>query len=376
MHYSIVKDAILPRLGMGVSGVPKDEYGHADIQAAIEVMDECMKNGINYFDVGYNYLNGTCENFFYEAIVKRYPRESYYLADKMPIWDATTYSRVEEIYEEEKRRCGVDYFDFYYIQQVEEKNYHLAENSHAFEFIIKKKKEGELKRIGASFHCGPELFTKVLDKYGDHFDFVQIQLNFMDWYGKEINKIYEIVKERNLPIIVMSPLRGGFLTRTYSQRIRDILTEAGKENNRSFTDLAFGFVSSFENVACILSGMGSPDEVRQNVEFFNGKPLTNKELEVMHYAGKEMIKEAHINCSFCNYCSGCPSRIKIPKIIDLHNKHVISAKNQVYEIYPLIAENGLMPMPCINCGKCEKLCPQHLPVMSIMAKCSKALYGR
>ena len=375
MKYAVIKDAILPRLGMGVAGVPKDEFGHADVPAATAVLDECMKHGINYFDVGYNYLNGTCEDFFREAIVKRYPRESFYLADKMPIWDATTYSRVSEIYEEEKRRCGVDYFDFYYIQQIEEKNYHLAENSRAFDFMLKKKKEGEIKRAGASFHCGPELFTKVLDLYGDQLDFVQIQLNFMDWYGKEIKELYEIAQGRNLPIMVMSPLRGGFLTRTYSQKARELLTEAGKENGRSFTDLAFGFVSSFDNVAIILSGMESPQEVRENVEFFEGEPLNEKELTSMHEIGKQMLKETFINCSFCNYCSYCPSRIKIPKVIDLHNKHVISAKNTVFEIYPMIAEQGLIPMPCMHCGLCEKLCPQGLPVMSIIGKCSTGVHG-
>lgn len=375
MKYTVIKDAILPRLGMGVGGVPFKEDGTLNYDLGFAIMDECMKRGVNYFDVGYNYLRGECEPFFREAVVKRYPRHSYYLADKMPLWDASSYKTVNDIFEEQKRRLGIDFFDFYYVQQVEEENWELAERSRVFDFVIEKKREGLSNYAGASFHCGPKLFREILDRYGEELDFVQLELNFMDWYGKNAKEMNEIAVEYNKPITVMSPLRGGFLIDLYSDKVRKILDEAGKENSRTYPQLGLGFVSSLPNVACILSGMESSKEVMENVTFLSGAGLTEKEVKAVSDAGAALQEEALINCTGCNYCIECPQDINVPEIFKIYNKKVMSARNTVWEIYPEIYQKGLLPRPCIDCKRCETRCPQRLPITSIIGNCSKGLHG-
>ena len=363
----------MPKLGFGLMRLPEDN-GVVDIEQVKTMVDLYMKAGLNYFDTAYVYHGGKSEEVIKEALVKRYPRDSFYLTTKMPIWCVNKAEDVDRIFEEQKTRAGVDYFDFYLLHSVEDGNYDKYEQFDVFTWALKKKEAGEIKHMGFSFHGSPELLNKVLDKHPE-VEFVQIQLNYADWTNPVVRsgELYEILESRNIPIIVMEPVKGGSLA-----NLKPELVEMYKKArpDASIASWALRFVGSLPGVMTILSGMSTEDQMADNIKTFtNFEPLSEAEKELVNEVTKIMLSTPTIACTSCRYCTdGCPMNISIPDVF----KAVNTMRLYDDEFRPHAFYNGLVQThgragDCIGCGQCEGVCPQHLPIIELLAEASAVL---
>jgi len=362
----------MPKLGFGLMRLPEKD-GEIDIARVCKMVDIYMEKGFNYFDTAYMYHSGKSEVAAREAVVKRYPRDSFYIATKLPGWELKTYEDCDRIFNEQLERAGVSYFDFYMLHSVEEgNNYDNYVKFKCFEWAMEKKKSGQIKHFGFSFHGSPNLLEKILSEHPE-VEFVQIQLNYADWNNPIVHsgKLYEILRKYNIPIIVMEPVKGGTLAST-TPELEAVMKK--QQPNRSIASWAFRFVGSLDGIMTILSGMSNEEQLYDNLEtFLNFEPLTDKDRIVLDEVTKAMAKFPTIQCTSCKYCcDGCPVKISIPD--------VISALNSLYlygeEARPKFFYNNLMDRSgkagsCIACGQCEAACPQHLPIINIMKEASE-----
>lgn len=362
MIYKDYKDIQLSRLGMGNMRLPRvnnDPKGEIDYDAAKKMIDTAIANGINYFDTAYVYHEQTSETFLGKAL-KEYPRDSYYLATKFYIRANPDYKAVLE---EQLEKLQTDYIDFYLIHCLMDDSYDEYVNSGAIEYFLQAQKEGKIKYLGFSSHASPE----VLKKFASHhqWDFAQIQLNYFDWKYGTAKEEYEILKELNLPVVVMEPIRGGRLS-TLSEEAETILKAAHPEWTTS--SWALRWVMSLDQVQVVLSGMTLPQHMEDNLKTANEfTPLTDADNAVLMEALEAYHKFLSVPCTGCRYCcDDCPMQINIPEVLTVYNKYKVNGKGELKALKDIDTVNG--PEACIGCGMCTHHCPQSIDVPGIMAE--------
>ena len=304
----------MPKLGFGLMRLPEKD-GVIDHEQVCNMVDMYMNAGMNYFDTAYVYHGGKSEVAAREALVKRYPRDSFMIATKLPAWEIKKPEDVDRIFNEQLERAGVDYFDLYLLHSVEDGgNYETYEEYDCFNWGLKMKEEGRIRHLGFSFHGTPELLEKVLDRHPE-IEFVQIQLNYLDRTNPVVQsqKLYEILSGRKVPIIVMEPVRGGMLANM------DPAIEARFKTRRpekSVASWALRFVGSLPGVMTILSGMSNEEQMKDNIGTFkNFEPLKEDELDIINEVTREILSIPQIGCTACRYCvDGCPQGIVIPDV--------------------------------------------------------------
>ena len=288
----------MPRLGFGLMRLPEKD-GVIDMPHVCSMVDAYMEKGFNYFDTAYVYHGGKSETAIREALVERYPRESFYLATKLPGWAIKEKDDRDRIFAEQLARCGVDYFDFYLLHSLEDgSNYENYVNYDCFNWAKQKKEEGKIQHFGFSFHGTPELLEKVLDEHPE-VEFVQIQLNYADWNNQVVHsgKLYQILHERNIPIIVMEPVKGGMLANPVPE-IYDMLRKVRPE--ASAASWALRFVGSLDGVMTILSGMSTIGQMEENLQtFMDFEPLSKEESDTIERVVKKMQDKPLIQCTSC-----------------------------------------------------------------------------
>ncbi len=366
----------MPKLGFGLMRLPEKD-GAIDIEQVSQMADAYMEAGFNYFDTAYVYHGGNSEKVVKEAIVKRFPRESFTIATKLPAWFLHSPEDRDKVFEEQLDRCGVDYFDYYLLHSLEDgNNYDTYEKYDCFDWGIKKRDEGRIKHFGFSFHGTPELLVQVLDKHPE-IEFVQIQLNYADWDNKIVHsgELYEILRDRNIPMIIMEPAKGGKLA-NLDDECAEILKAIRPD--KSIASWAFRYVGSLPGIATILSGMSTPEQMEDNINTFKDfEPLSEEELAAIDKVKEIMNRVELAGCTSCKYCvEGCPMGISIPDVISAVN----TKRKFPGDMRPQFFYNGLVDRyshasDCIACGQCEGVCPQHLPIIDLMKEAVEKFEG-
>lgn len=365
----------MPKLGFGLMRLPEKD-GTIDIEHLSRMVDAYMQSGMNYFDTAYVYHGGNSEKAIREALVKRYPRDQFMLATKLPAWCMKTPEDRDRIFNEQCERCGVDYFDFYLLHSIEDGgNGETYERLDCFNWALQKKAEGKIRHFGFSFHGSPAYLIQVLDKHPE-VEFVQIQLNYADWKNPVVRsgELYEILHGRNIPMIIMEPVKGGTLaslTPELEAMYKDIRPEA------SVASWALRFVGSLPGVMTILSGMSTRDQMEDNLSTFrNFEPLSAEEKKTVEKVKTIMLNVPQIGCTSCRYCTpGCPMNISIPDVFRALN--TMTLYGDVFR--PKAFYGGVIGLghgrasECIGCGQCEGVCPQHLPIISLLKEASSKL---
>ena len=366
----------ISKLGFGLFRLPEKD-GEVVLEDVCRMVDSYLNAGFNYFDTAYIYHGGKSEVVAREAIVKRYPRDSFYLATKIPAWMIKSMEDRDKIFNEQLERAGVSYYDFYLLHSVEDggnSSYDIYEKYDCFNWAMQKKTEGKIKHFGFSYHGSPELLEKILDEHPE-VEFVQIQLNYVDWNNPVVRsgEIYEILYRRNIPMIVMEPVKGGTLASFKPEleaKYKAVRPDA------SIASWALRYVGSFPGVMTILSGMSNEEQVQDNVKTFTDfEPLSDRERSVVDEVTAIMLDTPQIGCTACRYCcDGCPMKISIPDVFRAVN--TMRLYNDKFRpkafYYGLIGRSG-RASDCIACGQCEGMCPQHLPIIELMKESSELL---
>ncbi len=364
----------MPKLGFGLMRLPENN-GVIDHEQVCNMVDKYMAAGMNYFDTAYVYHGGRSEVAAREALVKRYPRESFVIATKLPAWEMRRAEDADRLFNEQCERAGVDYFDFYLLHSIEDgSNYDTYVKYDCFEWGLKKQVEGKIKHFGFSYHGSPELLEEILDKHPAP-EFVQIQLNYLDRTNPVVRsqRLYEILRERNIPIIVMEPVRGGMLANMAPE------IEAkfkARQPDKSVASWALRFVGSLPGVMTILSGMSSEAQMEDNIKTFTSfEPLADDELKIVNEVTEELLGMPQIGCTACKYCcDGCPMKISIPDVFRTVNtlrRYPDDWRSKNF--YSGLVQRSGKASDCIGCGQCERVCPQHLPIIELMKEAADIL---
>ncbi len=365
----------MPKLGFGLMRLPEKD-GQIDMEQVCHMVDLYMeKEGFHYFDTAYGYHGGRSEVAVKEALVQRYPRDLFYLATKLPAWEIRNAQDRDRLFAEQLERTGTDFFDFYLLHSLEDgEHYKTYEKFDCFQWAAEKKKEGKIRHFGFSFHGSPKLLEEVLDRHPE-VEFVQIQLNYADWKNPLVHsgKLYEILRRRRLPIIVMEPVKGGTLaelTPEFEEMFKKVRPEA------SAASWAMRFAGSLAGVATILSGMSNEEQMKDNLHTFTAfEPLDEKEKEVIGEVVKKMLDMPVIPCTSCRYCcEGCPKGIQIPDVFRaLNTLRMYPGDNRPQMFYHGLVSHSGKASDCIACGKCEGVCPQHLKIPALMKEAAEKL---
>ena len=373
MIYSDFQELKLSNLGLGMMRLPVKEDGLIDEEETAKMIEYALANGINYYDTAWGYHNGESENVV-GKILSKYPRDSYYLASKFPGYDLNNMGKVEEIFNTQLKKCNTPYFDFYLIHNVCEKNIdgYLDEKNGILPYLLKQKEEGKIKKFGFSIHGDLNTMNRFLEMYGPYMEFCQIQLNYLDYEFQAANAKMEVLKELNIPVWVMEPLRGGKLVKALDN-YKDKLNEL--RPNIDEVEWAFRFVQTFPEVKVILSGMSNMEQLKQNIEIFNEyKPLNENEFEVLKTIGHDMISGNVLPCTACRYCTEkCPMGLDIPMLIDLYNEHTVTGGGFIPAMRIECLSDDKKPSACIGCKACEAVCPQNIKISEAMDDFSKKM---
>lgn len=346
-------------LGYGLMRLPlKDRRNQSEIdkEKAQELIDRAMAGGVNYYDTAWVYHQGMSERFAGEAL-KKYPRESYYLADKMPVWEVKSLDDAKRIFQEQLDRCQAEYFDFYLMHSLNGGAWPNVRDNGALEYARQMKKEGKVKNLGFSFH-GDNKDLAVIADFGG-WDFAQIQLNYFDWddYSKEQ---YEILTSHGIPVVVMEPLKGGELANLQPKTL-EMLTNA--RPGTTAAQWAFEFIASLPNVLTILSGMTYMEHVEENLKTFSPiEPLSDEGKELLVKVKEFMKEEGKIPCTTCRYCTPCPVGVAIPDIFKMYNNYRSSLVKWMSQREYFQLEKGSRADACVECGACLKKCPQKINI--------------
>ena len=365
----------MPKLGFGLMRLPEKE-GEIDLERVCRMADTYIEAGMNYFDTAYVYHGGNSEKAVKEVLTKRYPRDRFMLATKLPAWSLKEPADRDRIFNEQLERCGVEYFDFYLLHSLEDGgNGETYERLDCFNWGLQKKAEGKIRHFGFSFHGSPEYLIKTLDAHPE-IEFVQIQLNYADWENPVVRsgELYEILHSRNIPMIIMEPVKGGTLA-TLTQELEAMYRAV--RPSASAASWALRFVGSLPGVMTILSGMSSEEQMEDNIATFTGfEPLSAEEKVLVEKVRTMIMNVPQIGCTSCRYCTpGCPMQISIPDVF-----RVVNTMNIYHdEFRPKSFYNSLIgrgfgrASECIACGQCEGVCPQHLPIIDLLKEASAKL---
>ena len=367
MIYKPFKDLKLSALGMGCMRLPQlDKYEHIDVSAVKEMVAYAMEKGINYFDVAWGYHGGNAEPVMGE-VLSAYPRESYYLATKFPGFSIENFQKKEEIFTKQLERCRTSYFDFYLCHSVTDSNIenYLDPQLGLLDYLLEQKKAGHIRHLGFSCHCSLQNMERFLDAYSPHIEFGQIQLNWLDWELQNAKAKVQMLNDRNIPIWVMEPLRGGslcLLAPEYEAALRQLRPED------SMPQWGFRFLESIPGVTMILSGMSDFGQLQDNIATFSqSRSLNETEIQALFSVARQITAKNTLLCTNCRYCVDyCPMELNIPALIKLYNKHIYTGS----DIPAADLGEEKHPEACVTCGKCAKVCPQKIKIPQMMYELS------
>lgn len=350
-------------LGFGCMRFPTKADGTINEVEATEMIDYAIKAGVNYIDTAYPYHNGESEPLLGRALAK-YPRSSYYLATKLPLWQVKTKEDVVTIFNDQLKRLNTDYIDFYLLHAMSDERFELVKRLGIIEICERLKKEGKIKYLGFSFHDSYETFEKILTYH--NWDFCQIQFNYMDTQIQAGLKGYKLAASLGIPMIVMEPVKGGLLAKLPAE-ISQVLPKTLSTTDASY---ALRYVAQFDNVKVILSGMSSLDQVKDNLNTFNNyHPLDKTEQKAIEEVVKQLNLRIKNGCTGCRYCMPCPKGVNIPRIFANWNEFgIYNQKNTYLKRVKQQLTDETFINNCIKCGKCEKACPQHIEIRQNFAQ--------
>ncbi len=370
-----VKSKINPqnKLGFGFMRLPlknPSDQTSIDYQTLNKMVDTFMERGFTYFDTAWMYMGYESEIAIREAVVKRHPRNSFTVASKLPVGYLKSKEEQEQVFNKQLEKTGLEYFDYYLVHNINVNTIGNARRLESFKFIADKKKEGKIKNIGFSFHDSPELLEEVL-KENPGLDFVQLQLNYIDWdnAGIQSRRCYEIAQKYNLPVVVMEPVKGGSLANV-PPTVEKIFKDA--EPEMSVASWAIRYAASLPGVMMVLSGMTTMEQLLDNTGYMQHfKPLDAKETKVVENAVKALHAAKIIPCTGCRYCvEFCPMKIAIPDYFALYNAEKQERSDKPFTIqrnyYESLAQSHGRASACIGCRSCEKHCPQHIEISRLM----------
>lgn len=354
----------MKRLGFGTMRLPlKDANDKTaiDQETLNQMVDIFMAAGFTYFDTAYLYHDEMSESALKKALVDRYPRESFVLADKMPTVIVKSADEYEKYFANQLERTGAGYFDYYLMHNMGKDRYDKTKEFGGFEFAMKKKAEGKIKKFGFSFHDDAETLELILKEHPE-VDFVQLQINYLDWDNDVIQsrKCYELATRYHKPVVVMEPVKGGMLA-NLPESAMELLTAYDKD--ASPASYALRFVASLDNVMMVLSGMSTLSQVQENIRIMNEvNPLTEQEKVLLQKVTERINESTAIPCTACGYCMEvCPKNIAIPGLFGLYNNYKTTGNfSNMY--YNRAVYNKGKASDCINCHLCEKNCPQHIQI--------------
>ena len=359
------------KLGFGLMRLPKLEDGKSiDVEQVKTMVDMFIAAGGTYFDTAYVYDGGGSERAAKEALVDRYARDSFTLATKVNAGAARSAEDAKQQFFTSLERTGAGYFDFYLLHALSRNNYKKYEEYGLWDFVKEQKEKGLIRHQGFSFHGDPDLLDELLTEHPE-VEFVQLQINYADWEnpGVRAHENYNVVCKHGKSITVMEPVKGGALAEPLP-KIQELFRNANPD--ASFPSWAIRFIASKDRILTVLSGMSNIAQMEDNLSYMkNFKPLTEEEEEIIRQAQVLLEEDKSIPCTACHYCTeGCPMSIPIPEIF------AVSNRNQLYPsfdggkgAYIIATQNRGKASDCLQCGQCESVCPQHLPIIELLEKC-------
>lgn len=358
------------KLGFGFLRLPM-KGDEVDLEATNALTDAYMSRGVGYFDTAYTYLDGKSELAIRESVVKRYPREQFRIADKLPSYFVYSREDCTRYFSQMLERCGVEYLDVFLLHWMNDRHYGMAKNADMFGFLAQVKAEGRAKKVGFSFHDTPELLEEILSNHPE-VDYVQLQINYLDWENPAIasRRCYEVAVKYGKKVLVMEPVKGGSLA-TVPEEAAALLRELDPE--ASPASFAIRFAQSLPEVEVVLSGMNTPEQMADNMTL---RPdLSDRERETLAQVAEIINRSCAIPCTGCRYCvSGCPRNIRIPDYFKLYNEYAQcpSVGWKVTPVYAHAAQGFGKASDCIECRSCERHCPQKIQITDWLKKVKEA----
>ena len=357
------------KLGFGLMRLPSlnaDDPSKIDMEQTKKMVDTFLERGFTYFDTAWMYCGFQSENAAREALVCRHPRNSFTLATKLHAGFLKTKEDRDRIFEEQRRKTGVEYFDYYLLHDINSRHYEIYNDLDCFTWLKEKKAQGLVKKIGFSFHDHADLLDRVLQEHPE-MEFVQLQLNYLDWdsLGVQSRKCYEVAEKHHVPVFVMEPVKGGTLANV-PEEVEAAFRAYHPE--LSIPSWAIRFAASLPNVQIVLSGMSNMEQLLDNTGYMaDMKPLNEEEQAIIRRAVAIINRNIAVPCTGCSYCTdGCPMNIAIPKYFSLYNLDMQESREKEWTSQGGYYDNyeGKFGMAgdCIKCGQCEHICPQHLPI--------------
>ena len=376
MIYNDFRGERISALGLGCMRLPviDGDDSRPDLGKTAEMVDYALAHGINYFDTAWGYHAGNSETAIANAL-KNHPRESFKLADKFPGYDLANMDKVKEIFEEQLKKCGVEYFDFYLFHNVCESNIdaYLDPKYGIFDYLTEQKKNGRIRHLGFSAHGAMPVLKRFVEAYGEYMEFGQLQVNWVDWRFQGAREKVKYYSEHNIAVWVMEPVRGGKLANIsdeYTAQLKKQRSEADP------VEWAFRFLQGIPEVKLTISGMSDFDQLKANIAYYEeAKPLNNAELETLDGIVTEMIKGSlTVPCTACHYCTAhCPQGLEIPDLLELYNEHKFTGGGFIAPMALDAFAEDKRPAACIACRSCEAVCPQQIKISEAMSDFVKML---
>lgn len=363
----------IPKLGFGLMRLPQKD-GIIDVEQVKKMADHFMAKGFTYFDTAYVYGGGASELAAKEAIVSRFPRESFQLADKLPVIDIKKEEDMEAFVQTSLERTGAGYFDFYLLHSLNASKVEICDKFNAWDYMLKLKERGIAKHVGFSFHDSAEVLDRILTDHPE-MEFVQLQINYADWDSANVQSraCYEVARKHNKPVLIMEPVKGGSLA-TMTPDIQAKFKAANPDV--SVSSWAVRFAASLDGIITVLSGMSDLQQMEDNTSYMEHfQPLNDSERAVIDEVVKILSSIPTIPCTACRYCvDGCPMQINIPAIFSAYNTYLVygnlqGAKNSYKNA---IKDHG-MASSCVHCLQCEAQCPQKINITERLKEIAKVL---
>ena len=376
MIYRDFQGMKLSALGFGAMRLPviDGDDSRIDEAAALKMVDTAMKSGVNYYDTAWGYHGENSELVIGKALA-RYPRDSFYVATKFPGYDPANWGKVEEIFERQLEKLGVDHFDFYLFHNVCEMNidaYLDDEKYGIYSYLMQQKRNGRIRHLGFSCHGAMPVLKRFLDAYGKDMEFCQLQLNYLDWTFQGGRDKVALLDEWRIPVWVMEPLRGGRLAKLAPEYEAELKALRPDEDIPAW---AFRFLQSIPSVTMILSGMSNEEQLKKNIATFaDDRKLTDAEMKALMSVADRMLSVGTVPCTACHYCvSHCPQGLDIPHLIALYNEHAYTGGGFIAPMALSALPEDKRPQACLGCRSCEQVCPQQIKISEVMADFSAKL---